>query len=106
MSTVFEVPLVPSQNQKLSISLNGVSYQLIFNWVAADEGGWTVDIDDASGNPIIQGIPLVTGANLLAQFDYLALGGALVVQSDGDQTAVPTFDNLGHQSHLYFVTAA
>lgn len=103
MATVYEIPLTPSQNQKMSISLNGVSYNLVFNWVNADQGGWTIDINDSNDNAIVQGIPLTTGADLLAQLKYLNLGGGLVVETDGEQTDVPTFDNLGQQSHLYYV---
>lgn len=103
--TTYEIPLVPSQNQKLTISLNGVQYTLIFNWVDADQGGWTVDIMDSTDAPIIQGIPLITGADLLAQYAYLNLGGQLLVQSDAILTDVPTYSNLGQGSHLYYVVA-
>lgn len=103
MSTPFEIPLVPGKSQKFAISLNAIQYSLLFKWVDAPDGGWTVDILDSTGAPIIQGVPLVTGADLLAQYGYLDLGGSLIVQTDGDQAAVPTFNNLGQASHLYYV---
>jgi hypothetical protein len=46
---------------------------------------------------------LVTGSDLLAQFAYLKLGGHLVVLSEGETFALPTFENLGSGSHLYWV---
>jgi hypothetical protein len=38
----------------------------------------------------------------LQQYQYLGFGVALLVATDGDLDAVPTYDNLGQQSHLYF----
>jgi hypothetical protein len=101
MTTISEVPLV-SLPQKLTISLAGTIYQLTLLWRSAC--GWVMDISDSSGNPIISGIPLVTGADLLEQYAYLGIGGQFWVQSDGDPDAVPAVNNLGDTAHLYFVT--
>lgn len=101
---IFEVPLTPKP-QRFFIALAGVNYQLTVQWRAADEAGWTLDIADAQSVPIVEGIPLVTGADLLGQYGYLGFGGQLRVQTDTDPDAVPTFTNLGGASHLYFVTA-
>jgi hypothetical protein len=103
----FEIPLVPSP-QRFAVQLGGTGYSLTFQFRNAglpEAGGtWVVDIGDSLGNPLVCGIPLVTGADLLAQYAYLNFGGALVVTSDGDPDAVPTFDNLGITSHLYWVS--
>lgn len=101
---VFEVPLSP-QAQVFNIDLTGTTYRLTLAWNTAPTGGWILDIADSGGNDIVLGIPLVTGANLLEQYDYLDFGGSLEVQTDYDLNAVPTFNNLGIQSHLYFITA-
>ncbi len=99
---VYEIPLSPDA-QTLEISLGGVDYQLRILWnpVALS---WVMDISQLDGTPILSGIPLVTGANLLEQFDYLNFGGSLTVSTDGDINAVPTFENLGLLGHLYFTT--
>lgn len=103
MTTIYQIPL--QQNpQQFTISLGGVSYQLTLQYRNVDQGGWTVDIADALGNPILSGVPLVTGTNLLAQYDYLNFGGALWVQTSSDPDAVPTFENLGEDGNLYWVT--
>lgn len=102
MATVYEIPLSPSP-QTFTVSLGGKSYQLTVQWRDAVEGGWALDIADSAGKPLVQGIPLVTGANLLDQFAYLGIAGQLRVQTDNDPDAVPAFDNLGNTSHLYFV---
>lgn len=68
-----------------------------------DAASWVLDISDVSNNPILQGIPLVTGGDLLEPFGYLNLGFQLIAQSDFDPSAPPTFDNLGTTGHLYVV---
>lgn len=68
--------------------------------------GWVMDILDASANPIVSGIPLVTGRDLLAQYAHLGIGPnvQLWALTDGNPSAVPTGTNLGIDSHLYVVT--
>jgi hypothetical protein len=100
--TVSEIPLSGTP-QFFTIALAGTTYQLVFTYRDAPGGGWVMDINDAQGNPIACGIPLVTGTDLLAQFGYLNFGGQLWVKSDGVPDALPTFDNLGTGSHLYWV---
>lgn len=103
MTTTYEIPL-SAEPQSFTISLAGIEYKLRVVYADVAEGGWVVDIADVSGNPIVAGIPLVTGHDLLEQYAYLGLGGQLVVATDGDPDAVPTFANLGTTSHLYFIT--
>jgi hypothetical protein len=104
-TNVFEIPL-SGQSQTFNIVLASVTYQLTLTWRNAGSCGWILDIADSSGNPLIQGIPLVTGADLLAQYRYLGFTGSLVVKTDADPDAVPTYDNLGSTSHLYFVVTS
>lgn len=101
--TTYVVPL-SSTPQTLSIALAGTTYRLrvSWNWVGQS---WVLDLADVNESAIIDGIPLVTGADLLAQYGYLNLGGQLVVQTTNDATAVPTFSDLGTQSNLYFVVS-
>ena len=99
--TVYEIPLSP-QPQRMTIALAGVTYRMRFHYANVDQGGWLLDIGDANGVPLVAGMPLVTGADLLAQFPDLGFGGKLFVVSDGDPSAVPTFEDLGVTSRLYF----
>lgn len=101
MATAREIPLT-TQAQRFGISLSGVDYTLITWWSPASNS-WVLSIHDADDNAILDSVPLITGANLLEQYDYLALGGQLIVQTDGDVNAVPTYENLGSQGHLYWV---
>lgn len=100
---VYEVPLTPTP-QKFFIQLGATTYRFTMSWNNAPNGGWILDIASNQDVPILYGLALVTGANLLAQYDYLDFDGGLVVQTDYNKNAVPTFQNLGVQSHLYFLT--
>lgn len=101
MTTVGEIPLQPKA-QTLSITLAGVGYNMLVYWCDPAQC-WVLDLYDVAGIIIIAGIPLVTGPDLLAQFAYLKIGGKLIVQTDHDKDAVPTYADLGLTGHLYFV---
>lgn len=99
---VFEIPLA-SVPQQVQVELVGISYVFTVTWCDPIQC-WTMDIALASSGAFLaRGIPLVTGADLLAQLGYLGIPGQLIVQSDNDVLAQPTFDNLGITAHLYFV---
>lgn len=100
--TAYRIPLNPPQTTLVALP-TGVSYQFKLQYQNAVMGGWFLDISDNAGNALVQGIPLVTGADLLAQYEYLGIGGELWVQNDADPDAVPSFTNLGGACGLYFV---
>jgi hypothetical protein len=101
--TAYEIPL-SAKPQTFSIALGGVTYKMTLRW-NVPAAAWMLDIADATGNPMVGSIPLVTGVDLLGQYAHLGFIGQLVVQTDHDPDAVPTFDNLGTTGHLYFVTS-
>ena len=99
---IYEIPLKPATPTKMTVQFpNGNTYNLQFQFANVLEGGWFMDIADEYGVPLVCGIPLVTGGDLLAQYAHLGIGGPLYVISDGWAAAVPTFGNLGSGSHLY-----
>jgi hypothetical protein len=103
MTTYYEIPL-SAEPQSFDIPIGGTTYGLTVKWNVPN-ASWIIDIADASGNPIVSGIPMVTGADLLEQYGYLNFGFQLVAQTDNDPDAVPTFDNIGTTAHLYAITA-
>ena len=100
---LYEIPLTP-EPQAFGISLAGRSLRLVLRWAespAADvPGGWVLDILDQPDDtiPLICGIPLVAGCDLLAPYAYLELGGALYISGD----MPPTLNNLGDTVLLIF----
>lgn len=97
---IYEIPLTAAP-QKLTITLAGVTYRLTVLWNEAAQI-WNLDIADADGVPILEGLAMVAGVNLLEQFDYLHFGGGLYAQTDGGYLHPPNFTNLGTSGHLYF----
>ncbi len=126
MGTYYEIPLIASP-QTFSVTLAGTAYTMTlmfhsaYGAVAGAPVGmdqtvptseidtnnldcWGLDIGDASNNPIVCGIPLIPGIDLLYQYAYLNFGGSLFVAVDGDPDAPPDFAGLGSAGHLYFWT--
>lgn len=101
MSTPFEIPTQPSP-QKFTITLGGVDYRVTQKWNVYSNC-WVLDFADSSGTSLLSGVPVVTGTDLLEQFEYMDIGGQLIIQTDHDTDAVPTFANLGSTGHVYFV---
>lgn len=95
-----EIPLSPD-NQQFRIQLASTTYTLRVIW--RDAAGWIMDVMDSGSTPILSGVPLVTGANLLQQYPELGINGALVVVCDNGAPDEPTKTNLGAFSHLAFV---
>lgn len=104
-SNAYIIPLTPGENQEFDIPLNGVTYHLKFRWSNAQQC-WSMDIEDSQRNLILPGVPLITGCDLLEQFDYLGLKGAFVVQSTNNPDLVPSFSTLGDTGNLFFIVPA
>lgn len=100
--TTFAIPL-SNTPQSFAIELQGVTWNLVSRWNDAVEGGSILDWYDAGNNPVCMNVPLVTGADLAAQYPHLGIPSALIVFTDGDDFAVPTLENLGVESQLYLV---
>ncbi|MBU66444.1 MAG: hypothetical protein CL858_13480 [Cupriavidus sp.] len=103
MPNFFEIPLSPDP-QRFTITLGGVDYRLTVQYRKAGGAGWVLDIADASNQPLVRGLPLVTGVDLLGQYRHLQFGGRLWVQGAENPDDVPTYDDLGIGSHVFWVT--
>lgn len=100
--------LVPLSNipQSFQIVLAGITYLMVSKWNDAPDAGWVLDISDENDVPLACNIPLITGADCLDGLEYLGIQGNLYVNTSGNNpTAVPTLDNLGVDSNLYFATS-
>lgn len=96
MTSVYQIPLTPNA-QHFDVTLNGTNYEmrLVWNSIA---NCWVLDLSDTSGNPIAQGLPLIDGADILQQLNYLGIGGALMVD------VTPSYASLGTAGQLFFLT--
>lgn len=95
-----EIPLT-ADNQQFGIILAGASYRISITW---RDAYWIMDLLNDKGEPVILGIPLVVGADLLAQYAYMNLGFKLVVGCDDSAQDYPTKTDLGTRSHLLVST--
>lgn len=99
MSNIYEIPLSPGA-QEVTVPLGGVAYRLRTWWRDGNTPAWMLDISTEQGVPLVRGIPLLPGADLLEQHAHLGIPGSLGVIADG----APTYNSLGTSTKLYFVT--
>jgi hypothetical protein len=82
----------PNQTWAVSVDINGgiskFFCELNYNELALY---WTMDIADQNQVPLLSGIPLVTGLNILAQFGYMEIGSIYILNSSG--VASPNYPN-------------
>lgn len=102
MTTPYEIPF-RSEPETFLIALGGQSYRLTTTW-CDPQGAWVVDIERNDGTPVLKGIPLQPGADLLAPYEYLDFGGKIIVRTAGDAEATPSYTNLGVTGLVFFVT--
>lgn len=101
MADVYEISLV-SGAQQFVCALGDQSCRLRLSWHTANMGGWFLDIlDPVTETPIIAGILLTVGNDLLAPYQHLNLGH-LVALLDTKTTGHPTFDDVGSLLKLYW----
>ncbi|KAA1175362.1 phage baseplate plug family protein [Photorhabdus heterorhabditis] len=100
MAGIVEIPLSPI-NQQFDVQLDGVNYKMSLIW--RDIAGWILDIMTPDSEPIVTGLPLVFGINLLEQYRHLGFNGSLIFYGDINQEK-PFRNNLGKEDKLYFVT--
>jgi hypothetical protein len=103
----FEIALNP-RPERFRVTLpDSFVLTLTVAWRNRGGAGWVMDVADGNGVALLNGIPLVTGVDLLAQHQHIGIPGGLVVLSDGaDPLAPPTLAGLGIDSRLYYLLDA
>ncbi|MCP9270239.1 hypothetical protein M5U04_19700 [Xenorhabdus sp. XENO-1] len=97
---IVEVPL-QAGNQRFDIQLGGLNYRMRLQWRGC--AGWILDIMQANSAPIVMGIPLVFGVDILEQHSYLGFNGSLVFYRDNPQDESKT-GGLGSSERVYFIS--
>lgn len=100
MATDYIIPIAPQTAQNFLIQINGTTYGFNFYFDTAPFAGWVLDISDSNWTPLVQGIPLVTGSDLLAQYGYLLFGFKLFCYTAGSPWLPPTWQNFGQTAKL------
>jgi len=100
--SIFELPLTPHP-QYLTVRLVGVHYRLKLAWNIPAHC-WVLDWATIEGVPILNGMAIVTGSDLLAQYEYLGIRGQLLAITDQTRGDLPpTYEGLGLTGHVYFL---
>lgn len=102
------VPLTNSPNQTFAIQLTVDGQPLTLNLTIGYSqmaGYWQMAVADVNGNSLIASVPLVTGwypaANLLAQYQYMKIGSAYLLNTGNANTDYPSVNNLDKFSLLW-----
>ena len=107
MATTFEIPLSSTPQQFSALFPDGNTYTIRLIYQFDADNCWLLDLSDANDDPLVCGIPVITGADLLAQYAYLfATPFSLFALTDGDLAEPPHFYNLGTTGHIRVSTPA
>lgn len=99
----YTIPIATSEPQTFSVTLSAVQYRCTLRWITGVEGGWLLDIALAeSETPLVAGISLVTGVDLLAQFPEAGVAGMLWLFSADELP--PGYSDLGTAVQLIYET--
>jgi hypothetical protein len=106
------VPLTQAPNQSLTVQLTVDGKPLTLNLVlsySAMAGWWQMQVSDAQNNLLIGSVPLITGsypaANVLAQYGYLAIGSAYLLNTGNSVNDYPGANDLTSFSLVWGDTA-
>ena len=102
------IPLTVAPNQQFScqLTVDGAPLTLGFELSYSDMAGyWELAIYNAAGTELLASVPLITGwypaANILAQYGYLRIGSAYLLNTGNANTDYPGPSNLGSFSLLW-----
>lgn len=106
------VPLTSAPNQTFSVQLvvdgQPLTLNLAVNWQSM-AGYWAMAVSDVNNNLLIASVPLITGAypaaNLLAQYGYMEIGSAYLLNTGNSPLDYPDQVSLGLFSLLWGDTA-
>lgn len=96
------IPLRSSPNQSFASTLQvdgkALSLNFILRW-SEMAGYWVMTVLDAAQNVLLDSVPLITGwfpaANILAQYGYLKIGSAFILNEGNADSDYPGRDDLG-----------
>lgn len=101
---MIEIPLNSSPSQLFSINLNGVNYNVEVNFnsrVSNGAGEWFISFYIGE-TPVITGVGVVGGIDILGQYDLGIKNMYVVNVVDGESD--PTATSLGTDARLFILT--
>jgi hypothetical protein len=106
------IPLTTNPNQTFAVQLTVDGATLTLGFVltySVMSGWWMMQVSSAQNVVLIASVPLITGyypsANLLAQYGYLKIGSAYLLNTGNSTTDYPGANDLSNFSLLWSDTA-
>ena len=105
-SQIISLSNAKNQTFKVPLTVNGntITLNLAASY-SAMAGYWQLAISDVNGNLLLASMPLVTGwypaANMLAQYQYLQIGSAYLLNTGGSVMDYPDQSSLAQFSLLW-----
>lgn len=105
MAQIIPLTNSPSQSLTVTLTVDGLVLRLQLEVYFSEMAQyWVMDISDAAGNLLLASLPLVTGnwpaANILAQYAYLKIGSAFVINLGQVPDDYPGASELGNDFAL------
>ena len=97
---MYKIP-VSGSNEQFSISILGVEYDFLFQWIGQPMNKWVFNFG-SNGHWFLQGMALTEGGNLLEPIEYLNFGFELILGWTGEDTGLNQ-SNFGTKYNLYVV---
>jgi hypothetical protein len=106
------IPLVVAPNQTFTVQLvvdgSPLTLGLMLSY-SAMSGWWQLSVSNAQNVVIVSSVPLITGyypcGNILAQYGYLAIGSAYLLNTGNSPNDYPGASDLTNFSLLWSDTA-
>lgn len=106
------IPLTQAPNQTFTVQLSVGGNPLTLNLelgYSAMAGWWGLKISDVQNNVLVASVPLITGyypgGNILAQYGYLDIGSAFILNTGNATVDYPTESSLTKFTLLWGDTA-
>lgn len=91
--------------QKFQITLSEVIYTLEFRYNGRMDR-WMMNINDSSGNQILQGLPILVNRNLTGQYSTLSIPtGVFFATDDSGQGVQPSLNSFSVDHTLWYASA-
>lgn len=103
---ISEITLSADPNQKYTVAVPGDKRNIEFIITQSfneQANYWTISIYDKTGTPIVMDVPLLTGQDLLEQYQYLNIGSLYVINYGDSTIENPDSKNIASNFKLLWV---
>lgn len=96
------IPLEKLSSQEFRMPLENTFYRWRVRWNSRTKY-FSFDLYDDDSNPLLLGVPMLKGANLLNAFQDIPIGGLFMITTD-EEEGEATLENIGESVNLVHLT--